>query len=51
LSGASTKQFWDEFEQFGEQLEELGIGDEGADNVYSQRKTKSTKTPKIPAIV
>jgi hypothetical protein len=33
LRGASTKQFWDEFERFGDQLEELSIGDEEADNV------------------
>lgn len=33
LRGASAKQFWDGLERFGEQLEELGIGDEEVDNV------------------
>jgi len=33
LRGPSAKQFWDGFERFGEQLEELGVGDEEAENV------------------
>lgn len=33
LRGPSTKHFWDGLEQFGEQLEELGVGDEEVENV------------------
>jgi hypothetical protein len=31
--GPSAKHFWDGIEQFGEQLEELGVGDEETENV------------------
>jgi hypothetical protein len=33
LRGPSAKQFWDELERFGEQLEELDVGDEKVKNV------------------
>jgi hypothetical protein len=33
LRGPSAKHFWDGIERFGEHLEELGVGDEEAENV------------------
>lgn len=32
LRGPSAKHFWDDLEQFGVRLEELGVGDEEAEN-------------------
>jgi len=33
LRGPSAKHFWDGLEEFGRQLEELGVGDEEVGNV------------------
>jgi hypothetical protein len=33
LRGPSAKHFWDGLEEFGARLEELGVGDEEAENV------------------
>jgi len=33
LRGPSAKHFWDRLEEFGRQLEELGVGEEEASNV------------------
>ena len=33
LRGTSAKHFWDELEQFGAQLEDLGVGDVEVENV------------------